>query len=201
LKKTTIGAILLCLICWAFPIKTLANTADEPKPKVEYQNQDYVSEDIIIKDNAIQSIQSSSTESIPRPLMANEGNRTEGNERIPNRRDYAAHSIRPQEYTGRQYTKEGVQQLIRDYSAQYGISADLPLRIANCESGFNQFAKNGSSTASGVYQWLSSSWANQPAGKTGVSVFDAEANIQAAVWLIAHNKISPWNASKSCWNR
>src|SRR5689334_8190650 len=29
------------------------------------------------------------------------------------------------------YSKEEVIQLIKDYSAQYGISADLPLRVAN----------------------------------------------------------------------
>lgn len=103
-------------------------------------------------------------------------------------------------YSGRYYSTDEVQQLIRDYSAQYGISANLPLRIAQCESGFNQLAKNKSSSASGVYQWLASSWANQPASNNGaVSPFDADTNIRAALWLIAHDKISPWNASRSCW--
>jgi len=85
---------------------------------------------------------------------------------------------------------------------QYGINPAVPLGIARCESGFNQFSKNKSSTASGVYQWLTKSWKNQPASLNGtVSPFDADANVRAAVWLIAHGKTSPWNASKKCWNK
>ena len=107
-----------------------------------------------------------------------------------------------QAYIGRHYSKEEVQDLIIKYSNEYGNPAVIPLalEIARCESGFNQFAKNKSSSASGVYQWLSSSWNNQPASTGGISVFDAEANIKAAVWLIAHGKISPWNSSRPCWS-
>jgi len=104
------------------------------------------------------------------------------------------------QYSGRNYSKEEVQQLIRDYSAQYGISADLPLRIANCESGFNQSSKNKSSTASGVFQFLASTWSHTDAGKQGLSVFDADANVRTAVSSIAANGTTPWNASRSCWN-
>jgi hypothetical protein len=177
----------LCLICWAFPIKTLASTADQPKPKilvVAVHHDNYTSIDIIIKDNAI-------VHRAPTELSLLEP---------PIHKPAPAQSER--DYSGKAYTKEEVQQLIRDYSARYGISADLPLRIARCESGFNQFSKNRNSTASGVFQWLASSWRNQPASVNGtVSVFDADANVSAAVWLIAHAKISPWNASRSCWSK
>jgi soluble lytic murein transglycosylase-like protein len=103
--------------------------------------------------------------------------------------------------SGRSYSKEEIIQLIKDYSEEYNVSPQLPLAIAKCESGYNQYSKNKSSTASGVYQWLSSSWSNQPAARGGVSVFDADANVKAAVWLIAHGKTSPWAASKKCWNK
>jgi hypothetical protein len=101
--------------------------------------------------------------------------------------------------SGRDYSKEEVQQLIKDYSAQYGISADLPLRVANCESGFNQFSKNRSSTASGVFQYISSTWRNTEAGKAGTLVFDADANIHMAIKSIASGGISNWSASRACW--
>jgi len=105
-------------------------------------------------------------------------------------------------YNGKIYSKEEVQAFIVQYSQEYGIPADLPLRIAYCESGFNQMAANKGSSARGVYQWLASSWKNQPASQGGVvSVFDARANVSAAVWLIAHNQTSPWNASRSCWSK
>ena len=104
-------------------------------------------------------------------------------------------------YTGRHYSKEEVVQLIKDYANQYRIPADLPLRVANCESGYNQFSKNKSSTASGVFQYIASTWRNTAAGKLGVSPFDADANVHMAIKSIASGGIGNWAASKSCWNK
>jgi muramidase (phage lysozyme) len=103
-------------------------------------------------------------------------------------------------YSGRYYSKIEVQDLIRHYSVQYGISADLPLRIARCESNFRWDAKNPSSTASGVFQFLSSTWATKPLAQQGASVFNADANVHTAIWLMSLGKTSMWNSSKSCWN-
>jgi hypothetical protein len=164
----------------------LAQKADT-QTKIEYQNQDYISEDIIIKDNAIQA------PSRFLPLEEDNG-----------RTKLTVLSKSPIVWkdSGRNYSREEVQQLIRDYSAQAGISADLPLRIAQCESGFNQFSKNKTSTASGIFQYLSSTWAGTDQGKIGLSVFDAEANVKAAVSYIAsRGHAQPWNASRSCWSK
>lgn len=95
--------------------------------------------------------------------------------------------------------KQRVIDLIRATSERYGIQPELPLAIARCESGYNANAKNRSSTASGVFQYLAGTWANTPEGKAGKSVFDVEANIEAAVRHIAKKGTSPWNASKHCW--
>ncbi|MFP5261001.1 MAG: transglycosylase SLT domain-containing protein [Blastocatellia bacterium] len=103
-------------------------------------------------------------------------------------------------YSGRNYSKEEVIQLIKDYSAQYGISADLPLSVAKCESGYNQFSKNRNSTASGVFQYIRSTWSHTEAGVLGLSPFDADANVRMAIKSIASGGIGNWNASKSCWN-
>ena len=103
--------------------------------------------------------------------------------------------------SGRHYSKEEVIQLIKEYSKQFAISDDLPLAIGKCESGYNQFAKNKSSSASGVFQYLASTWAGTDEGKAGLSVFDADANVRAAIKYIAsRGHAAPWNASKSCWN-
>jgi soluble lytic murein transglycosylase-like protein len=104
-------------------------------------------------------------------------------------------------YNGRHYSKEEVVELIKSYSSQYGISANLPLAIARCESGYNQFSKNKSSSASGVFQYLIGTWAGTDEGKAGLSVFDADANVRAAIKYIAsRGNASPWNSSKSCWS-
>ena len=186
MKLKLVALTLIAFVCWLVPLKTLAQETGKPKLNTETQTkppEPYVSEDIVIKDNAIQPLKQFQI-----PVVSKE------RIRVSDRRDNPT-------YAGTVYSKEEVQQLIRDYSAQYGISANLPLRIAQCESGFNQFSKNKSSTASGVFQWLSSSWANQPASQNNtVSVFDADKNVSAAVWLIAHGKTSPWNASRACWS-
>jgi hypothetical protein len=101
----------------------------------------------------------------------------------------------------RNYGSGEIQDLIRQYSQQFGISAGTPLAIAKCESGFNQYAANKSSSARSIFQYLSSTWANTPEGKQGLSVYDADAHIRAAVRHIATHGTAPWNASKHCWNK
>jgi len=103
-------------------------------------------------------------------------------------------------YSGRNYSKEEVIQLIKDYSALYAISPDVPLRVAVCESGYNQFSKNRNSTASGVFQYIHSTWTHTESGLLGISPFDADANVHMAIKSIASGGISNWAASKGCWN-
>lgn len=103
-------------------------------------------------------------------------------------------------YSGRDYSKDETKALIISYSAEYGIDAALPLRVANCESGYNPSSKNKNSTASGVGQFIASTWANTESGKAGISVFDADANTKELVKKISQGGISAWNASRNCWN-
>jgi hypothetical protein len=76
-----------------------------------------------------------------------------------------------------------VQQIILDGFAPLGAAAQAwALRVARCESNFNPYAVNRSSGASGLFQFLPSSWAGTPQGKAGLSVFDANANARGAAW-------------------
>jgi soluble lytic murein transglycosylase-like protein len=76
-----------------------------------------------------------------------------------------------------------IQQIILDAFASMGPTAQAwALRVAKCESNYNPLAVNRSSGASGLFQFLPSSWANTPQGKAGQSVFDATANAQGAAW-------------------
>lgn len=179
--------MLFALSCWAFPISTAAQI------QIPQSNTETKTEQVTTPTN----------ESNQPIRTVEQGTRysDSGLHLVSTPIKTAKEEVRS--FSGRDYSKEEVQDLIVKYSVEYGNApvAPLALRIAQCESGFNQYAKNKSSTASGVYQWLSSSWRSQPASEGGtVSVFDAEANIKAAVWLIANGKTSPWNASRSCWN-
>ncbi len=101
--------------------------------------------------------------------------------------------------TGKKYTKEEVEAMIVAYSAQYGIDPQTPKCIAFYESGYNQFSKNKSSTASGVYQYLNSTWKSTDEGKAGMSVFDADANVKAAVkYMAIHKSTKPWMVRGKC---
>lgn len=105
----------------------------------------------------------------------------------------------PTPYSGRHYSKEEVQDLIRHYSSVYGISSDTPFCIAKYESGYNQYSKNRNSTASGVFQYLSSTWSSTDEGKLGLSVFDADANVKAAVkYMAIHRNTRPWVVAPKC---
>ena len=76
-----------------------------------------------------------------------------------------------------------IQQIILDAFASLGSTAQAwALRVAKCESNYNPNAVNRSSGASGLFQFLPSTWANTPQGRAGQSVFDATANAQGAAW-------------------
>ena len=62
---------------------------------------------------------------------------------------------------------------------------DEALRIIQCESGGDPNAYNPYSGASGLFQFLPSTWATTApkAGYGGASVFDPTANIASAAWL------------------
>lgn len=71
----------------------------------------------------------------------------------------------------------------------YGNGATL-WRKARCESNLDPNARNGSE-ASGLFQFLPSTWRTTPFG--GYSIFSAYANALAAGWMHAHNRGSEWS--------
>lgn len=66
---------------------------------------------------------------------------------------------------------------------------DQALSVMECESKGDPEAENPSSTASGLYQFIASTWnwASANAGFSGVSVFDPEANIATAAFLVEYS--------------
>lgn len=77
-------------------------------------------------------------------------------------------------------------------------NGDVLARIAQCESGGRYDAENPSSSASGKYQALDSTWDNY-GGYARSS--DAPPEVQEAWAREAYAKAGtrPWNSSRSCW--
>lgn len=73
--------------------------------------------------------------------------------------------------------------------------------IIACESGGNHQAKNPNSTASGLYQFVNSTWAAYGGLEFAPTARQATAAEQTIVANRAYADAgySPWNASKSCW--
>lgn len=72
------------------------------------------------------------------------------------------------------------------------------IRIARAESGFNEKAKNPTSSAFSVFQILTGTWKDYGCqGERGV----AENEIKCARLIYNKSGLSPWNASKSVWSK
>ena len=70
----------------------------------------------------------------------------------------------------------------------------MAMCVANRESRFDPNAYNPQSGASGVFQFIPSSWKyySEKAGYGGVSPFKARANVGTAAWVVQHVGWSPW---------
>lgn len=74
----------------------------------------------------------------------------------------------------------------------YGIDFGTMKYIARRESRFDPWAKNPSSTASGLFQFLTSTYAVTPMARRGHSIFSAKWNSLAAAWYMRRFGYSAW---------
>jgi Transglycosylase SLT domain len=80
--------------------------------------------------------------------------------------------------------------IVAAFSSLGQAAVSWALRVAACESGYNQFAVNRSSGAAGLFQFMPSTWAHSP--WAAQSPFDPVANSQAAAWLYARSGPGQW---------
>jgi soluble lytic murein transglycosylase-like protein len=97
--------------------------------------------------------------------------------------------------------RDAVIAIVRSKAIKYHIDQDLFLRIAKCESGFKADAQNKTSTASGIFQFLTSTFTQQAEahGLLWTDKNDAETQAELAAHMIAEGGLRHWNASKDCW--
>ena len=89
-------------------------------------------------------------------------------------------------------TVEQVKAEIVKQSKNFDLDENKMLELADCESDFKWDAENDNSTATGVYQFIKSTWANTMSGRKGLSVFDYKANIREAMLDIANGESWRW---------
>jgi hypothetical protein len=84
--------------------------------------------------------------------------------------------------------------IIRAAAARHGADPTQLLRVAYCESRYNPSAYNKSSGASGLFQFLATTWAANSvrAGYAGASVFDPVANANTAAYMFARQQAGQW---------
>ncbi len=89
--------------------------------------------------------------------------------------------------------------VIFDYAQRYGADPELMVRIARCESGFNPAAQNKTSSASGIYQYINSTWQSQSL-KYGITTQknDPYGQIELTARILADGGIHHWDASANC---
>jgi hypothetical protein len=85
----------------------------------------------------------------------------------------------------------GVEQWRSLVEVYFGGNTDRALRVMACESGGNSNAANPSSSASGLFQFLASTWERVTGENYPGSVFNGESNIRAAAKL--SNGGSDWS--------
>ena len=56
-------------------------------------------------------------------------------------------------------TQRDIRGLVSYYARAYGVNEQLALELGDIESDYQPMAKNPSSTATGLFQWIKSSWA------------------------------------------
>lgn len=95
---------------------------------------------------------------------------------------------------------------IRDLGEELGFDNQTILtaiKIARAESNFNQYAKNKSSTAKGIYQFIDGTW-RAYCLKDG-NVYDYEDNIRCFYKVLKTDGtvkgLGHWASSKGAWNK
>lgn len=99
--------------------------------------------------------------------------------------------------------QQDLENLIYTIAIKHDVNPKLLTKIAKCESGLRIEAKNSKSSASGIMQFLDSTFINE-AHAYGLPTDDknnAQVQLEIAARMIAGGKIRAWNSSRHCWSK
>ncbi len=98
-------------------------------------------------------------------------------------------------------------QTVEEYVREYFADAPVMIAIAECESQFRQYDKDGkilknpTSTAIGVFQIMASIHQDSADTELGLDITNVQGNAGYARHLYEKQGTTPWNASKACWGK
>ena len=85
-----------------------------------------------------------------------------------------------------------------DRATEKGLDYNVLERIAFCESNW-RMVQNKKSSAYGFFQIIDGTERHTPSYKNGDRKYDAQANIDMAVYLYDRYGVYPWAESRPCW--
>lgn len=97
-----------------------------------------------------------------------------------------------------------IQDYIYEKATEEKVDPELAVNIVRCESSFDRYAKNPSSTASGYFQFLDGTWDTTmqrmglPTSTLKTSMPEA---IDAGVFLLRNDGTRHWTESSGCWSK
>ena len=91
---------------------------------------------------------------------------------------------------GKTWTSEQIIDFIYAAAKHYGVNGDDMLRVAKCESNLNPFNVTAPHFATGLFQFLPSTWATTIYAER--DIFDPEVNAYAAAWMWSVGRRNEW---------
>lgn len=98
--------------------------------------------------------------------------------------------------------KEFIKEIITMKAKEYGVNAQVAIRIAECESSLDPHATNtniNGSTDGGIFQV--NSIHNATVSKLGLDMSNMYDNIEYAMMLMKENGTKDWYSSQHCWSK
>lgn len=92
------------------------------------------------------------------------------------------------------------------YTLKNGGDAEIAKRIVDAESGGRYQAENGSSTATGCFQFINGTWRNYGKKLWGdefykKNIYNPKDNVELGMWTLKMKGTTDWDASKSVWQK
>jgi len=96
--------------------------------------------------------------------------------------------------------EEQIRKIAKDFK-----DVDVLVKIATCESSLNPKATNGTSSATGLFQYLKGTWEEAVKIRGLDWTLEDRTNIEKStdmiMWHIERGNLSKWDESKNCWNK